>query len=180
MLPRDSVIGSPAPMAAAMGSSMRNASRAPADMVASNTARFSTSVTPLGIPTTTRGRGTGTSDCSWALPMKYSSMAWVISNSEITPSRRGRMAMMLAGVRPTIWRASAPIASARRLLFSIATQEGSLITMPRPRTLTRVLAVPRSMPMSREKRPSNQFSGVNTKHVLLTGPGRTLGHFSLD
>ena len=44
-------------MAAAMGSSMRNAWRAPAVMVASKTARFSTEVTPLGTHTTTRGLG---------------------------------------------------------------------------------------------------------------------------
>ena len=49
--------GRPAPMAAAMGSSMRNAWRAPAVMVASKTARFSTEVTPLGTHTTTRGLG---------------------------------------------------------------------------------------------------------------------------
>ncbi len=55
--PVGSCIGSPAPIAAAMGSSMRKACRAPACMVASNTARFSTSVTPDGTQTTTRGFG---------------------------------------------------------------------------------------------------------------------------
>ena len=57
MQPFGSMIGSPAPIAAAIGSSIRNASRAPALSAASWTARFSTSVTPLGMPTTTRGRG---------------------------------------------------------------------------------------------------------------------------
>ncbi|TPW09142.1 MAG: Uncharacterized protein FD129_2293 [bacterium] len=56
MLPIGSEIGRPAPIAAAIGSSMRNASPAPACMVASITARFSTSVTPEGTPTITRGR----------------------------------------------------------------------------------------------------------------------------
>ena len=58
MQPAGSVIGSPAPIAAAIGSSMSQASRVPAFIVASWTARFSTSVTPEGMPTTTRARGT--------------------------------------------------------------------------------------------------------------------------
>ena len=49
--------GSPAPMADAIGSSTKNASRAPAANAASCTARRSTSVTPAGIPTATLGRG---------------------------------------------------------------------------------------------------------------------------
>ena len=56
MLPTGSETGSPAPIAAAIGCSIRYASRAPAWSVASMTARFSTSVTPLGMPTITRGR----------------------------------------------------------------------------------------------------------------------------
>jgi hypothetical protein len=55
-LPDGSLTGSPAPMAAAIGSSMSRDQRAPAFTVASRTARFSTSVTPDGIPTMTRGR----------------------------------------------------------------------------------------------------------------------------
>ena len=45
------------PMAAAIGSSIRRAQRAPALSAASRTARFSTSVTPDGIPRSIRGRG---------------------------------------------------------------------------------------------------------------------------
>ena len=63
-----------------------------------------------------------------------------------------------AGVRPTMRFASAPMASTRRVLASIATTDGSLITIPRSRTWTRVLAVPRSIPMSREKRPRKRSS----------------------
>ena len=85
-----------------------------------------------------------------------------MSKSEITPSRSGRMAMMLAGVRPTISLASEPIASTFLVFLSMATTEGSLMTMPLPRTFTKVLAVPRSTPMSSEKRPSSQSSGRNT------------------
>ena len=81
------------------------------------------------------------------------------SKSEITPSLSGRTATMLAGVRPTICFASAPTASTRWVFGFIATTDGSLMTMPLPRTSTSVLAVPRSMPMSRENRPSRAFSG---------------------
>ena len=77
-----------------------------------------------------------------------------------TPSRSGRTAWMLAGVRPTIRFASAPIARTRLVLVSIATTDGSLITMPRSFTWTSVLAVPRSIPMSRENRPSRRSNMV--------------------
>ena len=55
MLPLGSWMGRPAPMAAAIGSSMMNALRAPAEIVASSTARCSTPVIPEGTQTTTRG-----------------------------------------------------------------------------------------------------------------------------
>src|SRR6266581_3440117 len=55
MLPVGSATGRPAPIAAAIGSSIRYAWRAPALSVASSTARFSTPVTPEGTHTTTRG-----------------------------------------------------------------------------------------------------------------------------
>ena len=67
---------------------------------------------------------------------------------------------MLAGVRPTIRLASAPTASGRLVLASIATTDGSLMTMPLPRTSTSVFAVPRSMPMSRENRPMTLLKGL--------------------
>ena len=56
MLPEGSLTGNPAPMAAAMGSSIRYTSRAPADWADSRTARFSTSVIPEGTETMIRGR----------------------------------------------------------------------------------------------------------------------------
>ena len=163
ILPRISPIGRPAPSAAAIGSSIKKACRAPAAMTASYTARFSTSVTPVGMPTTTRGRGKGTTLCSWTLPMKYSSMICVISNSEMTPSLKGRTATTLVGVRPAISLASRPIAIGCRSRLSIVTHEGSLMTIPLPRTCTRVFAVPRSMAMSRENRPKSQFNGLKAK-----------------
>ena len=74
--------------------------------------------------------------------------------SLMTPSLSGRTATILAGVRPTMRLASAPTASVRLVLAFMATTEGSLMTMPLPRTSTSVLAVPRSMPMSRESSPT--------------------------
>ena len=59
MLAVGSVTGSPAPMAAAIGSSTRNVRRAPARSALCSTARFSTAVMPDGMAMTTRG------------PMKY-------------------------------------------------------------------------------------------------------------
>jgi hypothetical protein len=75
--------------------------------------------------------------------------------------------MTFAGVRPTIALACAPIAIGSLVRFSIATQEGSFITIPFPRILINVFAVPRSMPISRENNPHNQFSGENAKIKLL-------------
>src|SRR6185436_10034042 len=89
--------------------------------------------------------------------------------------------MMFAGVRPTIRFASAPIARTRFVRASIATTEGSLMTMPRSFTWTRVLAVPRSMPMSRENRPrmrssirkgSPQWVGIQANVGVQTGAAR--------
>ena len=75
-------------------------------------------------------------------------MTSVTSKSAMTPSLRGRSAMMEPGVRPIMRLASAPTASTRLSLLSMATTEGSLITIPWPRTATSVLAVPRSMARS--------------------------------
>ncbi len=64
-------------------------------------------------------------------------MASVISKSAITPSRRGRTASMLPGVRPNISLASVPTAitffSPRGPRWT-ATTEGSQETMPLPFT----------------------------------------------
>jgi hypothetical protein len=92
----------------------------------------------------------------------------------MTPSRRGRIATILAGVRPTICLASAPIASTRFDFFSIATTDGSLITMPLPRTLTSVFAVPKSIPTSRENRPSRALIGLNTERSVSSRAMRSL------
>ena len=168
--PDGSLTGRPAPIAAAIGSSMRRAQRAPALRAASRTARFSTSVTPDGMPSSIRGRGMSPIR-SWTRFTKYLIICSVTSKSLMTPSRSGRTAMMFAGVRPTIRLASAPMARTRLVLASIATTDGSLITIPRSRTWTSVLAVPRSMPMSREKRPSRRSNMVGSR-VLVGRVGR--------
>jgi len=74
----------------------------------------------------------------------------------MTPSFIGRMATMLPGVRPSISFASLPTASTRLgplELACTATTDGSLATMPRPRTKVSVVAVPRSIARSFENMP---------------------------
>ena len=108
----------------------------------------------------TRGRGKSAIR-SCTLWMKCLSMYSVMSKSLITPSFNGRMATMFWGVRPSIRLASAPTARIAPLLVSLATTDGSLITMPRPRTWTSVLAVPRSIPTSREMSPQRDSNKLN-------------------
>ena len=129
--PTGSVTGRPAPMAAATGSSTRCTSLAP-PRPASRTARRSTPVTPLGMPITSRGATMPRP--SLPLRMKYLIICSAASKSAITPSRRGRTARMLPGVRPNISLASSPTARGTPLSKSMATTEGSCSTMPRPDT----------------------------------------------
>ena len=91
MLATGSWIGSPAPMAAAIGCSMSCASAAPARRAASMTARRSTSVMADGTQITTRGR------LKRLTPTRCSSrriMRWVMSKSVMAPWRSGRTATM--------------------------------------------------------------------------------------
>ena len=62
----------------------------------------------------------------------------------------GLTALMLPGVLPSINFASLPTANGIPSSKSIATTEGSCKTTPFPDTCIRVLAVPKSMPISRE------------------------------
>ena len=78
MLPEGPLMGTFAPIAAASGSSMRNASLAPAFRAASRTARFSTLVTPAGTLIITSGRVRPTRPFV-ALPMKNFSIASVMT-----------------------------------------------------------------------------------------------------
>ncbi len=111
MLPVGSVMGSPAPMAAATGSSTRYTSLAFARRVLSRTARRSTGVISAGTPTTTRGRIQPLRRL--ARRMKSVSIRSAASKSAMTPSRMGRMATRSRGVRPIISRALVPTASMR-------------------------------------------------------------------
>ncbi len=97
--PRASSTGMPAPIAAAMGSSIRYTSRAPAPAADSLMARRSTCVEPQGTQISTRGLGRKKRP-SCTLWMKCWSIFSVTVKSAITPSFSGRMAVMLPGVRP--------------------------------------------------------------------------------
>ena len=66
--------------------------------------------------------------------MKWRSICSVTSKSAITPWRSGRVALIVAGVRPIIRFASAPTASTLPLRSSIAITDGSNSTIPWPRT----------------------------------------------
>ena len=78
----------------------------------------------------------------------------MVSKSAITPSFSGRTATMFDGVRPIIRLASMPTARISPVLVFVATTDGSLSTIPRPRTYTSVFAVPRSIAMSRPRKDS--------------------------
>ena len=126
-----SSIGSSAPIAAAIGSSISCTDRAPAPRHASTSARRSTSVMPEGAHITSRG-------CAKRLlctrPTKWRSIASVTSKSVITPWRSGRTAEIDAGVRPIMRCASSPTACTSSVRVSTATTEGSDTRIPSPRT----------------------------------------------
>ncbi len=124
-------IGSPDPIAAAIGWPISTASLAPARRAASRTARRSTGVMADGTHTTTRGRlnrPTRTRCRSSRI------IRWVTSKSVIAPCRSGRSATMSPGVRPIICQASCPMASTSRVRVCRAITVGSFRTMPRPRS----------------------------------------------
>ena len=146
--PVGSITGSPAPIAAAIGSSISQTLRAPALSAASRIARRSTAVEPDGTQMIISGLAKRRRLCT--LRMKRLIISSATSKSAMTPSRKGRMAVMLAGVRPSIIFASSPTASTRLRpsYWAIATTDGSFNTMPRPLRYTSVFAVPRSMAIS--------------------------------
>ena len=98
----------PAPIAAAIGSAINPALRAPARKTLSRIARFSTGVAPYG--TQTIMRGFEILDRLLALRMKCLIISSAATKSAITPSRIGRMASIEPGVRPNINLASSPTA----------------------------------------------------------------------
>ena len=92
-------------------------------------ARRSTAVAPDGTQTTICGLAKERRLCTF----RNEVLNHFRSESAITPSRIGRMALMLPGVRPSIIFASSPTASTRLRPFCsiIATTDGSFSTMPR-------------------------------------------------
>ncbi|MNM88610.1 hypothetical protein D3C81_1008320 [compost metagenome] len=80
--------------------------------------------------------------------MNFLIIVCVISKSAITPSFSGLIATIFPGVLPIICLASVPTAKDFFVVLFIATTEGSLKTTPFPLTNTKVLAVPKSIPIS--------------------------------
>ena len=134
MLPDGSVTGRPAPMAAAIGSSISSTLRAPAPSALSWMARRSTAVEPEGTQMMTSGLEKRRRLCTRR--MKCLIISSATSKSAMTPSRSGRTAEMLPGVRPSICLASSPTASTCFLprTSALATTLGSASTTPRPLT----------------------------------------------
>ena len=87
----------------------------------------------------------------------------------MTPSWSGCSAEKASGVWLIMFFASWPTARTRWVLFSIATTEGSLITMPSPVTATRVFAVPRSIAMSYDD-PAELNQSINDIKAILQIP----------
>ena len=144
MLPCGSVTLMPTPIAAAIGSKSRNTSRPPACSAESRTARSSTSVLPLGTPTTMRSEGENRRLPRCTILMSPRSICSAALKSAITPSRSGRMTRILSLVFSYICLASLPTAIIFSVWRSRATTDGSLTTISPPLMMT-VLAVPRSM-----------------------------------
>ena len=84
----------------------------------SRTARFSTSVMPKGTQMMMRGRTRVLR--LWIFQMNWRIICSVTSKSAMTPSFRGRMAVMLPGVRPSMRLASATASSGSRPSASAA------------------------------------------------------------
>ena len=174
MEPDASDTGKPAPIAAAMGSSIRYTSEAPAPKALSRMARRSTWVEPQGTQMMMRGLGLNM-ERGCTILMNCLSICSVTVKSAITPSFMGRMASMLPGTLPSMALASRPTACMLFLPWGppscrMATTEGSSSTMPRSRTKISVLAVPRSMARSVEKY-RRKDSNMSEIRIRPEGPG---------
>ncbi len=113
-----------------------------------------------------------------AFRTKWTSIFSAASKSAITPSRSGRTALMLGGVRPSISCASVPTASTVPLAVLKATIDGSLRTMPRPWAKTQVLAVPRSMARSLVKTDMT-LMGCARAHRMICSPSHHHGMLAI-
>ena len=116
MEPVASEIGRSAPIAAAIGSSIKYTFDAPAPNADSRMARRSTCVEPQGTQMMIRGDGEKSRDSSTRL-MNCFNICSVTVKSAITPSFIGRIAVMLPGVRPSICFAAIPTSWITRLPF---------------------------------------------------------------
>ena len=135
-------MGSPSPIAAAIGASSRCACAAPARRAAWRSARRSIAVAAAGTVSRIRGRE--------KRPMPHrSSTPWrslaATSKSVVAPACIGRKATTWRGVRPTSSIASWPRATTEPFLVSIATTVGSAKMSPPASVATRVIDVPTSI-----------------------------------
>ena len=153
ILPLGSATSKDAPIAAAIGSSIKYTSFAPAWITDSSTALSSTSVIPDGTPTTTLGLPTLYLFSTFCI--MFFSINCVAVKSAITPSFNGLTAFICSGVLPNISFASLPVAIIFPVLLSIATTEGSFKIIPLPLSVTRIFAVPKSIPISFEPNVKN-------------------------
>ena len=151
MLPVGLSTGSPAPIAAAIGSDTMKRRLTPAASVESRTARRSTSVMLEGTHTSTVGLTRRKCRSSTCLRNRRSICSAMLK-SAITPSFIGRTARIPSGVRPSMRLASWPTPRIAPVALSTAATDGSFRTTPSPRTSTRVLAVPRSTAICRAGR----------------------------
>ena len=150
-------------MAAAIGSSNNSTLLAPAEDTASRIALRSTRVDLQGTQTTTLG--CAIKRLAFTFVMKCLSIFCVTSKSAITPSFNGRIAVILAGVRPSICLASIPTAATVgfcvRLLRN-ATTVGSSSTTPLLGIKMRVFAVPRSIAILFDKNPNRFMTNISS------------------
>ena len=149
MEPVASEIGNPAPIAAAIGSSINCTLLAPAAKALSWIALRSTGVDPVG--TQIKILGFANVLPLWTFLIKCFIISSVTIKSAITPSLNGLIALILPGVLPSIVFASSPTANTFFFpppLSTIATTDGSFKTTPSPFTTTSVFAVPRSIAIS--------------------------------
>ena len=159
--PVASDIGSPAPIAAAIGSSINCTLLAPAASAESWIAFLSTGVDPVGTQIKILGLANVLFRCTFFI--KCLIISSVTIKSAITPSLKGRIAWIFPGVLPSIVFASSPTASTVFFPFSliIATTDGSFRTTPLPFATTSVLAVPKSIAISCDQISLSFFVQLN-------------------
>ena len=129
-------------------------SRPPACSEESRTARISTSVLPEGIHTTIRKEGEKNLLFTLAILIIPRNICSAALKSAITPSRNGRIVLILSWVLPCICLAFSPMAITFSVFRSMATMEGSLTTILSLQIIM-VFAVPKSTAISCVKNENN-------------------------